>query len=187
MFSHVRFQRLLYAVSSELDGQNSFDHMQSCYSSHGQALTHTTKVEVQLGKLAATKLPGAPDMDSVAEFHKLSSSHPGGSPKFTYLNFMVDEMKTGRYCGPLHLAALMLHYLQESSHSPDGLRAGEFTVEDVMKVVRVALVTNSYNLKIMNDFDTAEPPESGWVEDTANELFSRVSVFVLFKTKSHSL
>ena len=91
-----------------------------------------------------------------------------------YLNFMLKELKSGRYAAPLHTAALLLHYIEESSKSGDGLRCGEYVLDDIMKVIRVALIANSYNIKINNDFACEEKPESVWIEDTAVELFNKV-------------
>ena len=165
-------------MTLDMSGEDSFDVLQMHYSSHGLPLAQTTKVEFDMGTVADTGLPPERALEMAnteAEFYKLESSHEGGNPKALYLHQMIREFQSGRSTGPLHMASTWLLFLQEASKSECGQRCGEFLTSDIMKMIRVSLLTNAANVNMMHDFASREGPNADWVCDSVHQLFSKVS------------
>ena len=177
VFSTNRLQKLIFSVSCILPEQmSSFSDLQAIFSQHGLKLQEGTTRELKFQRQVNTLMPIIPPVpEPEAAYYSLVDNGTEGSSKCVYLNYLIEELKSGKAVGPLFFASTVLEYMTHQRWSEDKTKVGDYYASDLVSALRVSLLVNSRNVSMNARLQNEHRGNIEFFQNQFQKLYSEVS------------
>ena len=169
--------RLLFDVTANWEGEDSFESLNDMLRASGNA-SRSDEMERLLETHQRTGIPGS--LQSTIDDAPCSYFSKLKDPKviLQYIEYLIDEMITGRPVSPLHSVSVWLYYVKYAKC--DDLSVGRFLRCDVIGAIKSGLVINAGNIRMKDVTTDGTRPTQKQVREILADTYAKVRLRFFF-------